>query len=367
MGLESVSPPGGLDGSTPLSATCTGSHWRSERCTGRRLRRGGGIPARGSTIRKQKVVVVGGHPDDPESGCGGTMARLADSGHEVVALYLTRGEAGIAGKSHQEAATIRTAECQEACRVLKARPVFAGQIDGDTEVNPRVTTSSEDPRGREARRRLHALAGRHPPRPSRGVVSDLRRLAPSGRAFTLLYFEVMTGTQTQLFQPTDYVDITRPRSEARRKLRPREPGPAGFYDHHDKMNRFRGLESGQKFAEGLSGTSESLGVESVTGDPGIVTSYRMDPGVAHATPSQSALPVDLPPAHRVDGSSAPRPMRCWTGRCTISGLPATLSGRSSRSSRRAGVCSSIPGPRESTRGNALSPPARRQARVARRP
>src|SRR6516165_8167466 len=85
---------------------------------------------------KLKVVVVGGHPDDPESGCGGTMARYADLGHEVVALYLTRGEAGIAGKSHQEAATIRTAECHEACKFLKARAVFAGQIDGSTEVSP---------------------------------------------------------------------------------------------------------------------------------------------------------------------------------------------------------------------------------------
>ena len=37
--------------------------------------------------RKAKLVVVGGHPDDPESGCGGTMARFADLGHEVVALY----------------------------------------------------------------------------------------------------------------------------------------------------------------------------------------------------------------------------------------------------------------------------------------
>src|SRR4051812_43630272 len=69
---------------------------------------------------KLKVVVVGGHPDDPESGCGGTMARCADLGHEVVALYLTRGEAGIEGKSHQEAAAIRTAECHEACKILKA-------------------------------------------------------------------------------------------------------------------------------------------------------------------------------------------------------------------------------------------------------
>ena len=60
---------------------------------------------------KLKVVVAGAHPDDPESGCGGTMLRYALAGHEVVALYLTRGEAGIRDKSHDEAAGIRTAEC----------------------------------------------------------------------------------------------------------------------------------------------------------------------------------------------------------------------------------------------------------------
>jgi LmbE family N-acetylglucosaminyl deacetylase len=46
----------------------------------------------GESPPKLKVVVVGAHPGDPEAACGGTMARLADLGHEVVALYLTRGE-----------------------------------------------------------------------------------------------------------------------------------------------------------------------------------------------------------------------------------------------------------------------------------
>src|SRR6266516_4182263 len=85
-------------------------------------------PAKGAL----KAIVVGGHPDDPESGCGGTMARLADLGHDVVAIYLTRGEAGIRGKAADEAAQIRSAEATEACRILKVRPIFAGQIDGAT-------------------------------------------------------------------------------------------------------------------------------------------------------------------------------------------------------------------------------------------
>src|SRR5882757_7918975 len=87
-------------------------------------------------IPKMKVVVVGAHPDDPESGCGGTISRYSDLGHEVVIVYLTAGEAGIDGKSAGEAAAIRKAESRNACSILMSRPVFAGQIDGNTEVNP---------------------------------------------------------------------------------------------------------------------------------------------------------------------------------------------------------------------------------------
>src|SRR5215472_7447079 len=81
-----------------------------------------------------KVVVAGAHPDDPETGCGGTVARYSDLGHEVVILYLTRGERGIKGKPYEEAGAIRTAEAQKACEILKARAVFAGQVNGKVEV-----------------------------------------------------------------------------------------------------------------------------------------------------------------------------------------------------------------------------------------
>ena len=85
--------------------------------------------------RKLQIVCVGAHPDDPESGCGGTLARYAARGHTVTIIYLTRGEAGIPGKTHDEAAGIRTDEAEKACRILGARPLFAGQIDGSTEIS----------------------------------------------------------------------------------------------------------------------------------------------------------------------------------------------------------------------------------------
>lgn len=86
-------------------------------------------------FRPLSIVCTGAHPDDPESGCGGTLVCYAELGHRVTIIYLTRGEAGIAGKSHADAADIRTAESIAACKIIGARPVFAGQVDGATVVD----------------------------------------------------------------------------------------------------------------------------------------------------------------------------------------------------------------------------------------
>ena len=208
-------------------------------------------PGSPSAGRRLKVAVAGAHPDDPETGCGGTIARYADLGHEAVVIYLTRGEAGIEGKSHQEAAAIRTAEAQKACGILKARPVFAGQIDGSTEVTP---ASYE-----EFRKLLEAerpdLVFTHWPLDSHRDHRAISLLVfdswlGGGRRFALYYFEVLTGEQTSHFWPTHYVDITA--TEARKRaacFAHASQGPTEFYPYHDEMNRFRGLECGRKYAE----------------------------------------------------------------------------------------------------------------------
>src|SRR5437588_7856428 len=78
---------------------------------------------------KLKVVVTGGHPGDPEYGCGGTIARYTDAGHEVVVLYQNRGEKHCPAAPDDPGATVRVAEAKKACDILKARPVFAPQCD----------------------------------------------------------------------------------------------------------------------------------------------------------------------------------------------------------------------------------------------
>src|SRR5256884_5241644 len=89
----------------------------------------------GPGVARMTVVCVGGHPDDPESGCGGTLARYAALGHAGTGVYLTRGGRGISGKSFEEAATIRSAAGEAARKIMGAKPLFFGQIDRAPQVS----------------------------------------------------------------------------------------------------------------------------------------------------------------------------------------------------------------------------------------
>jgi N-acetylglucosamine malate deacetylase 1 len=201
---------------------------------------------------KLKMVVVGAHPDDPESGGGGTAALYSDLGHEVVILYLTRGERGIDSKTLQQAATIRTAEAEKACGILKARPVFAGQIDGDTELN---RARYEDFRKFLEAERPNLVLTHWPidthrdHRAASLLVYDA--WLHMGRKFGLYYYEVELGEQSQVFQPTHYVDITMTESRKRAAClaHPSQFPGTTFYPMHETMHRFRGLECGVKLAE----------------------------------------------------------------------------------------------------------------------
>jgi LmbE family N-acetylglucosaminyl deacetylase len=200
---------------------------------------------------KFKVVVVGAHPDDPETGCGGTMARYAALGYEVVALYLTRGETGIRGKGPEETAAIRTAEAEKACKILGARPVFAGQVNGSTEVN------------RERYEQFNAILAPEEPdivfahwpidtHPDHRVASLMAYQAwqTARKKFQLYYFEVESGAQSQNFAPNTYVDISSVADKKRNACFAHESqNPDGFWVYHDAMQKFRGLECRTRQAE----------------------------------------------------------------------------------------------------------------------
>lgn len=200
----------------------------------------------------KKVLVIGAHPDDPESMCAGTMLKLKAMGAEVVAVYLTSGEAGIVGKTHEQARTIRQAEARKACEVLGVRAVFLTQTDGNAEVNKeryaemKALIEAEQP----------DLVITHWPIDSHRdhrvcsiLVYDAWRM--TGRGFDLYYSEVMTGMQTQNFTPTLWVDITAYRDKKIQAYLCHESQEleGAVKEYHDTMERMRGMECQAKYAE----------------------------------------------------------------------------------------------------------------------
>lgn len=209
------------------------------------------VPTPPIPSHKLNVICVGAHPDDPETGCGATLARYSLRGHNVTIVYLTRGEAGIEGKTHEEAARIRTQEAVTACRVLGARPIFAGQIDGSTEINnTRYEAFDRLLRAQQAdivfthwpvdTHRDHCAA-------SLLTFQSWRR---GGQKSALVYFEVLSGEQTQQFSPNFYVDVSETWEKKKQAcFLHASQGPSEFYPYHEEMERFRGLEHRCKRAE----------------------------------------------------------------------------------------------------------------------
>jgi LmbE family N-acetylglucosaminyl deacetylase len=203
---------------------------------------------------KLNIICIGAHPGDPEFGCGGTMARYSDAGHNVTFIYLTRGEgwAGDPALSHAEAAGLRTKEAETACKILNAKPVFAGQIDGETELNNTTTGSLE--------KLLMSYkpdivftqwpVDTHPDHQVTGCIT-LSAWQKSGQSFDLYFYEVDTGSETMGFYPTDYVDITGVHDRKMlAMIAHKTQGPEKIYEKDFKaMESFRGIEAGVGLAE----------------------------------------------------------------------------------------------------------------------
>jgi N-acetylglucosamine malate deacetylase 1 len=208
-----------------------------------------------------KVVVAGGHPGDPECGCAGTIAKLTALGHRVVLLYLNRGEGYCGASPLDRCAAIRTAEAQNACRILKARAAFAGQIDGRAIVD----TEHYDAFAR-------ILAAENPDlvftqwpidhhRDHRALsLLTLDAWWKADRKFALYYYEV--AEDTTMFTPTEFVDIS-PVESARRAAcyAHSSQQPDKWYPKQVELTRRRGVESGFSQAEGFAPHPESRRIQ----------------------------------------------------------------------------------------------------------
>lgn len=198
---------------------------------------------------KLKIIVAGGHPGDAEYGCGGTIARFTDLGHEVVLLHLNNGE--WPKEKGGAAAQVRTAEAAKAAEILKARHAFADQINGHAILD---AAHFDDFRKIVEAERPHAFFTQWPLDHHRDhrAISALAFDAwlQLGKKFALYYYEVSNGEDTLQFSPTDYVDITAPEPTKRAACYAHaSQSPDRFYALQDQVARFRGLDAGCERAE----------------------------------------------------------------------------------------------------------------------
>jgi LmbE family N-acetylglucosaminyl deacetylase len=204
-----------------------------------------------SASPKLKVIVTGGHPGDPEYGCGGTIARYTAQGHDVALLYLNRGEKSCPETAAEAAQNVRVGEAKHACEILQARPLFAGQCDGHAvvdEAHYRQFREFVDAERPDVLFAQWPIDGHRDHRAISMLAYDAWLV--TGKKFAFYYYEVSDGEDTLMFHPTDFVDITA--TEPRKKLAcyaHASQAPDKFYALQSQVTRFRGVESGYTQAE----------------------------------------------------------------------------------------------------------------------
>jgi LmbE family N-acetylglucosaminyl deacetylase len=205
-------------------------------------------PLSSPNAARKKIVVTGGHPGDPEYGCGGTIARLTHAGHEVVLLYLNRGDPN---ETPAQTNFPRVGEAAKACEILKARPLYAGQIDGHAIVDAAHYESFRQLIAREKPDVLftHWPIDNHADHRAISLLSYDAWLNLK-KSFALYYYEVSNGEDTTCFTPTDYIDITATADHKRHAcFAHASQSPERYYALQQSIAKFRGLESGHAEAE----------------------------------------------------------------------------------------------------------------------
>jgi len=196
--------------------------------------------------RKSKIVITGGHPGDPEYGCGGTIARLTALGHEVVLLYMNDGA------WQQISSAVRLAEAKKACEILKARPAYANQINGHAIVDNDHYRAFQNILEAENADAVftHWPIDNHPDHRAIANLS-FESWKQLKHRFALYYYEVSDGEDTTQFPaPTHYVDIT-DLSDTKKAAcyAHASQTPDSYYAVQDTVATFRGLQGGVKKAE----------------------------------------------------------------------------------------------------------------------
>ena len=199
-------------------------------------------------MNPQKLLVFGGHPDDPESSCGGLIANAVAAGHTAHCLYGTNHRVGYTyfGRPEKE---VRSAEAVAACKILGATWEFLDYPE-HLEVNPETRRRVADVIAAYAPDIVvaHWPVDTHPDHRSVGILAFEAYLLH--RSYAFYFFEVMTGRQSIRFTPSHYVDISAVAETKRAAVMCHlSQTPDEIWADHEIMHRFRGRECDVERAE----------------------------------------------------------------------------------------------------------------------
>ncbi|MBN9391292.1 MAG: PIG-L family deacetylase [Chloroflexi bacterium] len=218
---------------------------------------------------KLRVLAIGAHPDDLEFQIGGTLAKYAERGHQVFMAVTTNGEVGSSTLSREEIARIRYEEAKSSAETIGAELIWVGY-------NDEFFFDNE-----ESRRRFidiirlaepdvvltHWVEDYHPDHFNTGkVVRDARIMTavpnivtehvPLKKIPQLFFYDTVAGIN---FVPEVYVNVTGTFETKKKMLSCHKSQDAWLRDIYDMtyiefmevQTRFRGLQSGFKYAEGF--------------------------------------------------------------------------------------------------------------------
>jgi LmbE family N-acetylglucosaminyl deacetylase len=166
---------------------------------------------------------------------------------------------GSRARTLDEAASRRSGEAEAACKVLGARPIFAGQIDGAAD----YTRARVEEMARLLRAADPDVLLTHWPLDTHfdhqvASLCAVRAARTLPRRPAIYYFEVNAGSQTWGFAPNVHVDISAVVEVKKRALfaHRSQDGEAIWRDHHEPMAAFRGRELGVAAAEAFVRVSD---------------------------------------------------------------------------------------------------------------
>lgn len=216
------------------------------------------------------VLAVGAHPDDLEILCGGTLAKYAAEGHNVVMAHVCNGNKGHHHIPPGELAGTRDREAVESSSVIGARHVNLGIDDLDAYVEREQVLKCVDLiRSAEPDVIITHCPDDYMPdhSVSARLVFDASFAATLphvktgyghfDRVTPVYYMDTLAGVN---FKPSEYVDISGTFATKERMLSCHR-SQLDWLKEHDKVDilqfirtvaEFRGLQCGAEFAEAFS-------------------------------------------------------------------------------------------------------------------